>query len=86
MIFERTPAWDKDWRALNPPAQIRPRVIVALGRLDSNHPDLRLDMVDVERGIWAARVDDHFSFTFQWIPGGVRLRRVGTHRKARAAP
>ncbi len=50
------------------------------------HPSLNLEKIDFKRDIWSGRVDRNYRFTFQWISGGIRLRKVGSHQTAYRSP
>lgn len=46
---------------------------------DPRHPSLRVKKMQGARGIWEARVNQSYRWTFELIKSGVRLRHVGTH-------
>jgi len=70
------------------PEPIRKKVNKALTLLEANprHPSLNVEKIDVERNIWSGRVDRGYRFTFQWVKGGIFLRKVGTHQDAYRRP
>jgi mRNA-degrading endonuclease RelE of RelBE toxin-antitoxin system len=79
MQFLRTERFRKDFYRL--PADLQTRTIAALERLAANprHPSLHVKKMDGVAGIWELRVTDSYRVTFHRFPGGVLLRRVGTH-------
>ena len=46
---------------------------------DITHPGLRSKKMTDMKGIWEARIDSRYRFTFELSGGVVRLRTVGTH-------
>lgn len=86
MIIEVSSRFHKAYTAL--PEAIKKKVKKAILLLERNprHPSLNLEKIDHERGIWSGRVDRSYRFTFQWVPGGMRLRQVGSHERTYRAP
>lgn len=86
MIFEYTARFKRDYRDL--PEGIRRKFDKVLALLQANprHPSLRLEKVDYARDVWSGRIDRGWRFTFQWVPGGLLLRRAAAHDAAYRAP
>jgi len=83
MQLLRTERFKKDFQQL--PTAIQERTINALERcvVNSRHPALQVKKMEGVPGIWELRVSDNYQVTFQRFPGGVLLRRVGTHNVLR---
>ena len=79
MQFLRTERFKKDFQHL--PAEIQARTEKVLERFVANprHPSLHVKTMEGAPGIWELRVSDNYRVTFQRFPGGVLLRRIGTH-------
>ncbi|MBI4669959.1 MAG: hypothetical protein HY747_12420 [Elusimicrobia bacterium] len=86
MNIELSPQFERAYRDL--PEQIKKKIKKAVFLLENNprHPSLRIEKIDLEENIWSGRVDRNHRFTFQWIPGGVRLRKVGSHQNVYRKP
>jgi hypothetical protein len=86
VILERTLTFRRDYKSLR--FFVRPRVDRAIVLLSGGglDPDLDLFPVDFLRGIWSARVDSNHRLTLEWIEGGIRLRRVGSHARTSQDP
>jgi mRNA-degrading endonuclease RelE of RelBE toxin-antitoxin system len=86
MIFEFTAVFKEDYQNL--PHNMRKKMdkVFYLLEKSTRHPSLNLEKIDSVRNIWSGRVDRGYRFTFQWIPGGMRLRKVGTHQDAYCKP
>lgn len=86
MVIEYTEHFKKCYSSL--PVFVQKKVDKAIILFESNprHPSLRIEKVDFKRDIWSGRVDRNYRFTFQWIPGGIRLRKVGSHEIAYRSP
>ncbi|MBI5243212.1 MAG: hypothetical protein HY922_05920 [Elusimicrobia bacterium] len=86
MIFEWLPAAKKDYLWL--PKPIRAKADKAFRLFERNpwHPSLHTEKVDPIREIWSARIDKNYRLTFQWVRGGVLIRRIGSHQKAYRKP
>lgn len=52
---------------------------ISLLRTDFRHPSLHTKKVKGMKGIWEARVDIHYRFTFRVTDDVIRLRKVGPH-------
>ena len=59
---------------------------IALFESNPRHPSLHVEKIDFKRDIWSGRVDQGHRFTFQWIPGGIRLRKTGPHDNVYRSP
>ncbi len=79
MILERSERFKKQCKKL--PLEIRKRVNKALLLLseDPHHPSLGNKKMEGADRIWELRVIQNYRITYEKIPGGVFLRRVGTH-------
>ena len=66
MIFRRTARFLKAFRAL--PAEAQVKLLKALKLLEANqrHPSLRVRKMEGREGIWEARVDLKYRFTFHY--------------------
>ena len=81
MIFEFSQHFKKAYAEL--PEPTRKKVNKTLELLENNprRPSLHIEKIDFKRNIWSGRVNRNHRFTFQWIPGGICLRKVGPHQK-----
>jgi mRNA-degrading endonuclease RelE of RelBE toxin-antitoxin system len=86
MIIEVSSRFHKAYANLPGAIQKKVKKAILLLERDPRHPSLNLEKIDHERGIWSGRVDRSYRFTFQWMPGGLRLRQVGAHEQAYRAP
>ena len=70
------------------PAQIKRKAKKTFRFLEQNpwHPSLHIEKIDIKRNIWSGRIDQSYRFTFQWIAGGVLIRRMGAHQDAYRNP
>ncbi|MFN0117027.1 MAG: type II toxin-antitoxin system RelE family toxin [Elusimicrobiota bacterium] len=86
MIFERSKHFKKCYQAL--PDKIKKKVNKALFFMEKNprHPSLNVEKLEGNENIWSGRIDRDYRFTFQWIPGGVFLRKVGSHENSYRKP
>lgn len=86
MIFHWQARAKKDYEAL--PKDIRRKADKSLRLFARNpwHPSLHVEKIDHRRDIWSARVGRGYRFTFQWISGGIFLRRIGSHDTAYRKP
>jgi mRNA interferase RelE/StbE len=85
--IERTETFDKCYLSLHP--DIQRKVIKALRLLaaDPRYPSLQSEPVQGAPGIYEARVDDHYRFTYERLPGNVlRVRVVGPHDEVLKKP
>lgn len=82
MIFEHAEPFRKDFAGLPDTIKKKASKALVLFEADPRHPSLRVEKIDSARDIWSARVDRNYRLTFQWIPGGIRLRRIGSHQTA----
>lgn len=83
MQLLRTERFKKDFQHL--PVEIQERTTKALERFVANprHPSLQVKKMEGTPDIWELRVSDNYRVTFQRFPGGVLLRRIGTHNVLR---
>ena len=74
-----TKSFKRDYQGL--PDRIQSKVEKQLDFLleDLNYPSLQAKKMEGEEGIWEARVDKNYRFTFQIEGDYYILRRVGTH-------
>ena len=79
MRLLRTERFKKDFQHL--PTELQERAANVLERFVTNprHPSLQVKKMEGAPGIWELRVSDNYRVTFQRFPGGVLLRRIGTH-------
>ena len=84
MIFRRTERFRKAFRSL--PANIQSKTLKALALFGQNqrHPSLQIKKMQGRDGIWEARIDDKYRFTFHYEKGGQEeilcvLRNVDNH-------
>lgn len=77
--LEATPSFLKAYRQL--PSSIQKKVDRNLQFLlnDITHPGLQAKKMTGMGGIWEARVDLHYRFTFEFSSGVICLRTVGSH-------
>lgn len=66
MIYERTRRFNKSLESL--PANIQEKTIKALTLFvrDAQHPSLQVKKMKKHKGIWEARVDQFYRFTFEY--------------------
>lgn len=86
MIIEVSSRFHKAYTDLPEGIKKKVKKAILLLERDPRHPSLNLEKIDHERGIWSGRVDRSYRFTFQWVPGGMRLRQVGAHEQTYRAP
>jgi len=86
MNFNWLPSAKGDYRSL--PNAIRRKADKAFVLFEQNswHPSLHVEKVDSGRGIWSFRIDLNYRLTFQWIQGGILIRRMGHHQEAYRRP
>lgn len=79
MRFETTERFEKSMRKL--PVGVRNKFYKQLSLLLRNprHPSLHTKKIKGADGIWEARVDDHYRFTFSQDEDLITLRVVGHH-------
>jgi mRNA interferase RelE/StbE len=84
--IRRTKTFDKTFLKL--PAQIQQKTekAVKLLLLEFYHPSLRTKKMSGQKGIWEARVDYHYRFTFTLDRDTIILRVVGNHEDALKKP
>ncbi|MBI3319565.1 MAG: type II toxin-antitoxin system RelE/ParE family toxin [Candidatus Omnitrophica bacterium] len=75
----RAERFKKDFKRL--PQDIQDKLPIVLERFlsDPRHPSLHVKKMEGVRDIWEIRVTDNYRITFQFMPEGVFLRRIGTH-------
>ena len=78
MIVERSDDFKRRYRKL--PAEIQDRVKKALLLFSENprHPSLGNKRMEGVDRIWELRVTQNYRITYEMIPGGIFLRRIGT--------
>ncbi len=87
MKIIRTALFTKDYKRF--PQKTKNKVVKALAfiKRDSLHPSLRVKKMKPKKcGIWEARVDRFYRFTFQKEGDTIILRRVGPHDKVLKKP
>ena len=84
MIFRRTERFRKAFRSL--PANIQSKTLKALALFGQNqrHPSLQIKKMQGRDGIWEARIDQKYRFTFHYEKGRQEeilcvLRNVDNH-------
>ena len=79
MILERSERFKKQYKKL--PFEMRERVnkTLLLFSEDPHHPSLGNKKMEGTDHIWELRVSQGYRITYEKIPGGVFLRKVGTH-------
>ncbi len=84
MIFRRTERFRKAFHSL--PANIQTKAIKALALFGQNqgHPSLQAKKMQGREGIWEARIDQKYRFTFHYEKSGSGdilcvLRNVDNH-------
>ena len=86
MIFQWQTRARKDYQALPKDLQEKADKALRLFAQNPRHPALHTEKIDHHRNIWSGRVDRGYRFTFQWISGGILLRRFGSHDEAYRRP
>jgi len=79
VIIERSQQFKKSYKGL--PAEIRERVAktLLLFAEDPHYPSLGNKRMEGAGNICELRVTQNYRITYEKIPGGIFLRRVGTH-------
>ncbi|HAH07898.1 MAG TPA: hypothetical protein DCM05_15470 [Elusimicrobia bacterium] len=86
MIFEWLPSAKEDYLSLPEAARRKADKAFLLFQKDPRHPSLHVEKIDTVRGIWSLRIDRGYRLTFQWIRGGILIRRMGVHQDAYRRP
>jgi mRNA-degrading endonuclease RelE of RelBE toxin-antitoxin system len=78
--FAYTEQFEKQAQKL--PINLKQKLKRQLNHLEQNirHPSLKAKKMVGKAGIWEARVDFHYRFTFQVEGATIILRSVGTHQ------
>jgi len=79
LIVERSERFKKSYRKLPREIQERVKKTLLLFSEDPRHPSLQNKKMEGTDEIWELRVTQGYRITYEKIPGGVFLRRVGTH-------
>ena len=79
MIIDRSEDFKKRYKKL--PAELQERVKKTLLLFADNpqHPSLGNKKMEGTDSLWELRVSQGYRITYEKIPGGIFLRRVGTH-------
>lgn len=73
-------SFQRDFRDIPIPIQKKfQRQIDVLLTHGITYPGMKVRKMTGQSGIWEARIDEHYRFTFQLLKDVVILRRVGTH-------
>lgn len=86
MIFQWLSVAKEDYLSLPKPIQKKADKAIHFFEQNPWHPSLHVEKIDSERNIWSGRIDRGYRFTFQWIQGGILLRRMGSHQDAYRHP
>lgn len=79
MIIDRSESFKRAYQALPQGIQERVQKTLLLYAANPRHPSLGNKKMEGAGDIWELRVTQSYRITYQRIPGGVFLRRVGTH-------
>ncbi len=79
MIIERSEPFKRAYRKLPSDLQERVKKALLLFAVDPRHPSLVNKKMEGAEGVWEIRVTQSYRITYEKIPGGIFLRRVGTH-------
>lgn len=79
MIIERSETFKRAYRALPHEIQERVKKTLLLFAENLRHPSLGHKKMEGAGDIWEFRVTQNYRVTYQRIPGGIFLRRIGTH-------
>jgi mRNA-degrading endonuclease RelE of RelBE toxin-antitoxin system len=84
MIFRRTERFRKAFHSLPKHIQSKTLKALALFGNDQRHPSLQVKKIQGRDGVWEARIDQKYRFTFHYEKGGERevlcvLRNVDNH-------
>ena len=79
MIIERSESFKRAYRQLPRELQDRVKKTLLLFADNPRHPSLGHKKMEGVADVWELRVSQSYRITYQKIPGGVFLRRVGTH-------
>lgn len=74
-----TDSFKRDFRDLPKDIQKTAEQKISFFANNPRHPSLRTKKIQGTRDIWEGRITRAYRFTFQVVPDGYRLRRVGTH-------
>ncbi len=79
MIIDRSELFKRAYQALPRDVQDRVKKTLLLYAANPRHPSLGNKKMEGTEDIWELRVTQSHRITYQRIPGGIFLRRVGTH-------
>ncbi len=79
MIVERSEQFKRAYQRLPRELQDRVKKTLLLFVENPRHPSLGHKKLEGTGEVWEFRVTQGYRITYQTIPGGVFLRRVGTH-------
>lgn len=79
MIVERSEQFKKAYQQLPLEIQARVKKTLLLFAQNPRHPSLGNKTMEGAGAIWELRVSQHYRITYEKVPGGIFLRRVGTH-------
>ncbi len=79
MIIDRSESFKRAYHALPQEIQDRVKKTLLLFAENPRHPSLGHKKMEGAEGIWELRVTQNYRMTYHRIPGGIFLRRVGTH-------
>lgn len=79
MIVERSEQFKRAYQKLPSDIQERVKKTLLLFAENPRHPSLINKKMQGTHNLWELRVTQGYRITYEKIPGGVFLRRVGTH-------
>jgi mRNA-degrading endonuclease RelE of RelBE toxin-antitoxin system len=79
VIIDRSERFKKAYKKLPRDIQERVKKTLLLFAENHRHPSLGNKKMEGTENIWELRVTQGCRITYEKIPGGVFLRRVGTH-------
>ncbi|MBI4055888.1 MAG: type II toxin-antitoxin system RelE/ParE family toxin [Elusimicrobia bacterium] len=86
MIIRWTHKAKEDYQSLPEAIQEKADKAFRLCQRNPRHPSLHVEKIDHKRDIWSARIDLNYRFTFQWVHGGIFVRRIASHQEAYRRP
>lgn len=79
MIVHRSSRFKKTYKNLPESARKRFDKKIRLFVSYPRHPSLMVKKMAGTKDIFEARISKNYRWTFQFVRGGIKLRRIGTH-------
>ncbi len=79
MIIDRSERFKRSYKKLPRDIQERVKKTLLMFTENPHHPSLGNKKMEGTENVWELRVTQNYRITYEKIPGGVFLRRVGAH-------